>query len=80
MSFLVKEGKVSKNFLRATDCHYHLYQVNVSVDKDLGLPVIVPVRQGAGGGAAEERKNQVSTQIVFFWFKEPVRDSSTLST
>jgi len=43
VSFLVKEGKV-----------------NVSVDEGSGLPVIVPVRQqAAGGGAVEERKNQV---------------------
>merc|ERR1712130_961914 len=37
-------------------------KVNVIVDEGIGLPVIVPVRQGAaggGGGSAEERKNQV---------------------
>ena len=40
-----------------------LLQVNIIVDEGIGLPVIVPVRQGAaggGGGSAEERKNQVS--------------------
>jgi len=47
VSFLVKEGKV-----------------NVSVDEGLGLPVIEPVtRQAAGGGSAEERKNQVVMNI-----------------
>jgi len=37
-------------------------KVNVIVDEGIGLPVIVPVRQGAaggGGGSTEERKNQV---------------------
>ena len=41
-------------------------QVNVSVDEGSGLPVIVPVRQqAAGGGAVEERKNQVRFEISY---------------
>ena len=41
--------------------------MNISVDEDVGLPVIIPVRQAAAGGGAEERKNQV-------FFKSPKTD------
>ena len=70
----MKEGKVCQNgdnsLKDSSSCNIHL-QVNVSVDEGLGLPVIEPVtRQAAGGGAAEERKNQVR-------FFEPLKERTS---
>ena len=66
VSFLVKEGKVGEYIPAPFGGQFLLVQVNVSVDEGLGLPVIVPVRQqAAGGGAVEERKNQVRFEISY---------------